>query len=174
MGQTDIYKLRWPERTGVPADGPDGYKDLAQDTEDQMIRMRERINYTPSSFPAKAVNPGQTATLFDVTLDSKIPGWVQIEIHGQIYFGIYSNFSGMITATVTKGGYTVVERKFRWLGSGAGLNSLMMGRLAVPTIDLAPQRFVLKAFVDSASAGTVHHNRWSYCFQTYGGKKVGT
>lgn len=173
MGTTDIYKLRWPEKTGVPADGPDGYMDLAQDTEDQMIRMRERINYTPSSFPAVTVNQGQTGTLFDVTLDSKIPGWVQIEFNGQIYFGIYSNFAGTFTASVTKGGVTVVERKFRWQNNGAGLNSCMMGRIAAPTLDLVPQHFLLKSFIDPASATKVIHSRFSYCLQTYGGKKVG-
>lgn len=174
MGQTDIYGLRWPEKTGVPADGPDGYKDLAQDTEDQMIRMRERINFDPRTFTEKSINQGQTATLFDVSLDSKIPGWTQIEFHGAIWFGIYSNFGGMLTASVTKGGVTVVERRLRWHNRGAGLSSFMMGRIAAPTIDLVPQRFTLTALVYPSSAGAVIHKRFSYCIQTYGGKKVTT
>ena len=172
MGQTNIFKLRWPERTGVPADGPDGYKDLAQDTEDQMIRMRERINYTPSDFPEKSVSPGGTATLFDVTVDPKIPGWITIEVHGQLYWGVYGNFSGHLVASTTKGGYEVASRTFIWQCVGAGLNSTIMGRFAAPTLDLAPQRFQLIARVDYTSPGAVIHRRWSYVIQAYGGKKV--
>jgi hypothetical protein len=174
MGQTSIFKLRWPEKTGVPADGPDGYKDLAQDVEDQMIRMRERVAYTASTFPEKSVSPGATVTLFDVTVDPDIPGWVTIELHGQLYWGVYGNFAGTVTATMTKGGYETASRAFRWQSRGAGLNSTLMGRFAVSTLDMASQRLLVKAFVDTGSVGAVAHRRWSYIVQAYGGKKAGS
>ena len=81
MGQTDIYKLQWPERTGVPADGPDGYQDLATDVENQMIRMRSRTftNGFYMNTGYVSVPPGQTTSLLDLNLTPPVAGWVQVE-----------------------------------------------------------------------------------------------
>jgi hypothetical protein len=60
VGHTNIYSLPWPELAD-PADGPDGYQDLAVATELALLRERDTpddVGYTPTWRAAGNIQPG--------------------------------------------------------------------------------------------------------------------
>ena len=59
MGKTPVFNLRWPE-LGDPSDAPDGYEDLAEDTETALLGLRDTpddLAYTPTWRSAGSVQP---------------------------------------------------------------------------------------------------------------------
>jgi hypothetical protein len=177
MGQTDIYKLRWPERTGVAADGPDGYKDLATDVENQMIRMRSRTYAQGQiTIPNTPVPPGQTKTLMDFNLVPPVAGWVQVEWWWSAQWKAGTWHGGTAVASLGVPGLDQSTRASRWCNYGFAMNGQYAGRLVNPTTNRLGQRFLLSMYTDPGSdpAGNFAVYRAGYCIQHYGGNPVAT
>ena len=172
MGQTDIYKLRWPERTGVAADGPDGYQDLATDIENQMIRMRSRtFAQGQITIPNTPIPPGQTKNIFDFNLAPPVAGWIQVEWWWSAQWKAGTWHGGTANASLGVPGLQQSTRASRWSNVGFAMNGQYCGRLANPTLNRLGQRFLLNITTDSGSdpAGNWAVFRAGYCIEYYGG-----
>ena len=182
MGQTDIYKLRWPERTGVAADGPDGYQDLATDVENQMIRMRSRSSYSgffgvpASSGQYVSVPPGQTKPLIDMNIIPPVAGWVQVEWFVTCQWKTGTWHGMWLDASLGVPTFLQAVRTQRGQNYGFGVNAQWGGRLANSTLNRLGQRFTLSCRTDAGSdpAGNFQVTRVGYAIQHYGGNPVAT
>lgn len=171
MGQTSIYKLRWPERTGTAADGPDGYMDLATDIETQMIRMRQRSNSYGWQNPNVTVNPAEKKMLIDYLLTPTIPGWVIAEYQvALVGWGPGANHAGNVYAHLGLGATPPVIRTQRWHNRAKGTMWWVTGRVAASTLTLAPLRFQVEVSCDTASSNYVRIPLLPNSIQYYGGK----
>lgn len=177
MGQTDIYKLRWPERTGVAADGPDGYKDLAEDVEKQMIRMRGRAS-TMGGIPTTyiPVPPGESRSILDLNLVPPVAGWVQVEWWATFQWTPGTWHGARLVAQLGVPNLAQSIRVQRFQNRGMGMNGQYAGRLANPTTNRLGQRFQLACNTDTASdpRGNFRVMRAAYSIQYYGGNAVAT
>lgn len=174
MGQTAIYKLRWPERVAVAADGPNGYRDLASDVEDQMIRFRTRNTYDGWLDTPVTINPGATKTLYSYLVTPTVRGWVIVEYQVNIIGWQGGIFAGFVRGYIGPEGGTLIQaRTQRYHNEIAGTMWYTTGRMAYQTLDLAPIRFRLDLSADAGSSNYVRVPFLPFAFQQYGGKLVG-
>ena len=80
MGQTSVFTLPWPELPDL-ADGPDGFKDLAEATEAAMLNERNGVfdqTYEPQ-WRATSVNPFGAVWTARYSVRN---GWCNLHIYG--------------------------------------------------------------------------------------------
>lgn len=170
MGATPIYKLRWPERVGEAADGPDGYKDLASDVEDQMVRFRQRSSYAGWMNPQPIIQPGQDVSILDFVVTPPVAGWMQFEYQVNIIGWAGGCFAGWVDLRLGPGNPAPRNRAQRWHNNCRGTMWYVTGRAAFPTLDLAPVRYTLNIRNEGASSNYIRIGYVPHSLQYYGGK----
>lgn len=173
MGQTALYKLRWPERTGGKPNGPNDYKNLASDVEDQMIRFRTRNTYDGWLDNPIIATPGETKTLTSQLVTPTIRGWVAVEYQVNIIGWTGGNFGGWIQSFIGPAdGVQPLARTHRMHNEASGTMWYSTGRIAYSTLDLKPIRWYIRISNDSLSSNTMRVPFLPFAVQQYGGKPV--
>lgn len=96
MGTSTIYQFPWPELPD-PADGPDGFSDLADSFDAKMTRWRSDLNVGATS-DGWQLTPGTTAEFWKTTVNVG-KGWVEIDFNAQ-FFGQGGCVAGVVNARI--------------------------------------------------------------------------
>lgn len=174
MGQTAIYKLRWPERTGGKPNGPNDYKNLASDVDDQMVRYRSRTSFEGWMNPAIIINPNQQKVITSQLITPRVRGWITVEYQLNIIGWTGGNFGGWTYAHIglASASSQPLARAHRMHNEHSGTMWYTTGRMSFSTLDLQPIRFHIDVYNDLPSSNYLRVPYIPFSVQHYGGKSV--